>query len=75
MEEIHTGSDPIVAYTGTGEIIIHKEYGPTIFMPIRVTPNIRTGMWDIERQLPALGLIQWDLWARIPAQLDSDFEE
>jgi len=48
-------------------IEISKEFGPTIFASLRITPDYERG-WVIERK--ANNFEDWVEWCTIPAQID-----
>ena len=58
-------------------LTILKDYGPTIFMDLRITADCESVCWIIERQTILNGTddVQWVEWVRIPGQLDFEFEE
>jgi hypothetical protein len=63
--EIHImGDDPVV---------IDKMFGPLIFFPIRVTADIDSGEWVVERQSGKDN--EWHEEARIAGQRKEDFAE
>lgn len=61
--EIHIGGDQA--------IVLEKMFGPLIFWSLRITADIKSGEWIIERQIGPEGT--WCEWARVPGQLDTDF--
>lgn len=70
------GQEPeqITLYVGSHQVVtIEKEFGPTIFAPLRIKQVVgNKAEWIIERQG---GDEKWIEVARVPAQLESDFEE
>lgn len=55
----------------TGKLTINKLYGPLIFWDIRVSCDIDSCEWVIERSMGPDGA--WKEWCRVPGQLDEDF--
>lgn len=53
-------------------VVIDKMFGPTIFTPLRITPDLDRG-WIIERLWFSSG--DWIEWCVIPAQIDQEFTE
>lgn len=52
---------------------IDKMYGPLIFWPIRVRAEFETCEWVVERLFGEDE--EWRVVARVPGQLESDFDE
>jgi hypothetical protein len=63
--EIQIGADGVVE--------IDKMYGPMVFWSLRVSCDLATCEWVIERLMGPLG--EWREWTRIPGQLEADFLE
>jgi hypothetical protein len=61
--DIQTGAD--------GKVTIDKVYGPTVFWEIRISMDLSSCEYVIERSMGPLG--EWREWTRIPGQLDEDF--
>jgi hypothetical protein len=55
-------------------IVLNKLYGPMVFCRLRITCDIDTCEWVVERQMGS-SVGEWKEWARIPGQLESDFTE
>jgi hypothetical protein len=56
---------------GSGQPVeIDKMYGPLIFANLRITADADSGDWIIERMCGD----EWNEYARIPGQLEEDFE-
>ena len=56
---------------GTECVVIDKVFGPTIFVDLRITPDIERAEWLIERATGPEGI--YVEWCRIPGQMDLDF--
>jgi hypothetical protein len=70
------GQEPeqITLYVGSHQVVtIEKEFGPTIFAPLRIRITVGgKAEWISERQG---GDEKWAEVAKVPAQIESDFEE
>lgn len=64
-KEIHISADDPIEVT--------KMFGPLIFWSIRVTADLESCEWVIERNFGPEG--EWREVHRIPGQLDSDFTD
>ena len=53
-------------------VIVDKMFGPTVFVPLRITPDLERG-WVIERMWASSS--DWIEWCTIPAQIDQEFTE
>jgi hypothetical protein len=71
--EISGEHEAEIQIPSTGKITIDKLYGPTIFWDIRISCDINTVEWVIERSMGPRGT--WKEWCRIPGQLDEDFSD
>jgi len=59
---------------GPGDVIeLNKEYGPLVFVPLRVSMDLEKVEWVVERYCPADNT--WEAVDRIPGQLATDFKE
>jgi hypothetical protein len=68
------GPQDVEVQVGTdGKVAIDKLYGPLIFWGIRVSCDVQTCEWVIEREMGPQG--EWKEWTRIPGQLDEDFSQ
>jgi hypothetical protein len=63
--EVHVGRD--------GRVTVEKMYGPLAFMDIRISLDVDSVEWVVERLSGADS--EWHEWARIPGQLETDFED
>lgn len=76
IETTDQGEDIITLEHGYETIILDKLYGPTIFANLRIRAVISpTAEWVIERQSIINREVKWVEHARIPAQLDGEFDE
>lgn len=57
--------------TGYVPVVLSKMFGPLIFADLRIRADGDSCEWIIERQANA----KWSEVARIPGQLDSDFDD
>lgn len=64
----------LVEIAANEPVTVRKEYGPLIFIDVRVTADFASGEWIIERNDAADG-DGWREVARVPGQLDSDFTD
>lgn len=69
--QINGPQDVEVQITGDGKVTIDKLYGPAIFWDVRVSCDLTSCEWVIERSMGPLG--EWKEWTRIPGQIDADF--
>ena len=70
----HVSYDPIVIRIGSDEpVTLAKEYGPLIFADLRITADFASCEWVIERQ--RIDSLRWVEVARIPGQLDEEYDE
>lgn len=59
---------------GPGDVIeLVKEYGPLVFMNIKITVDVENGVWVVERY--TLAEDRWEVVERIEAQVSTDFQE
>ena len=65
LKEIHVAADETIT--------VDKMFGPLVFFPIRVTADLDSGDWVIERQSGDDG--SWSEAARIPGQTAEDYPE
>lgn len=62
-----------VVETGMSPVVVRKLYGPTVFVDLRITPDIERTEWVIERATgPDATFVEW---VRIPGQMDLDFTD
>jgi|tagenome__1003787_1003787.scaffolds.fasta_scaffold19760797_2 hypothetical protein len=71
--EIRSPKDVEIQIGASDKVEIDKVYGPMVFWNLRVSCDLESGEWIIERQMGPLG--EWREWTRIPGQLETDFIE
>lgn len=71
--EVNGPMDTTVQIGYDGRVEIDKMYGPTIFWSVRVSCDLATCEWVIERCFGPEG--EWREVHRVPGQLDSDFTD
>ena len=71
IEKDENGQDEIIVYIGYNAVVIDKEIGPTIFAPLRITPDSVSGDWIIQREW--IKTAEWIEWCRIPGQIEQEF--
>lgn len=80
-----TNEDKVIEIGGE-RVIVNKLFGPTVFMDIRITPDVKSCCWIIDRLtiLPCPDpdsphdtpqWQKWVEWCRIPAQFEWEFRE
>ena len=81
MDEEMTSDDTIVVPIGSHHsVIINKDYGPLIFTSLRITPDVDSNSWVIEREVSyqdseGNGFDKWVEWVRIPGWNEEEEEE
>lgn len=75
----------ITVAVGYQSVVMDKVFGASVFMNLRITADINTCEWVIERQtvLPCpdpeiehtVDWVKWVEWCRIPGQFDWEFRK
>lgn len=64
-----TGKETEILMSCDNTVRLRKEFGPTIFADLRITPDLERGGWVIER----FGLNDFEEYCLIPDQIEGDF--
>ena len=79
--EINLKSDKEITInvSGSNTVYIDKMFGPLIFCEVRITPDIKSGKWKIERERITAtdegDKISWEIICEFDCQESIDFDD